>query len=273
MTVYNDSPANIATLAAALRFEPIVAHAWIHAEGQFPGNPTNPLNCAVPTAYQGHPLPHPNAPASATAIGVTPSGRFYVYRSATEGLQAAVHALHVLAPLYGYGAILAQAGSGNAYAQARTIERLLLGRRQLRIHGHTGRRGGPLCPGPPGATAPATGGSDDALATDKPLAVGTFTPGATLYAHPDGTGADVPSWPGGAEIPCGAYSHPRAVGAALMPVWPATPAGLWFVGVDHLVPGTLAIAGAVAPPPPPPPAPHTVVLSVDGKAAATITVP
>lgn len=105
MTTSNATPSNIADLASLFGFVPTAAEAWLRCESQTIPNPTNPLNIRY----------------SPTAIGSNPAG-FAVFPSAAAGLVTAHNLVYGLSPHYGYGAIVAQRGSGDAMAQAAAIE-------------------------------------------------------------------------------------------------------------------------------------------------------
>lgn len=107
MTFYNDTEANITLLASLFGFEREAVTAWLRCEGQEINNPSNPLNIR----YYGR---YPQ-------LGQNPAG-FAIYESPQAGLRDAYDMLARLAPLYGYQAILDQRDSGDAYAQARSIE-------------------------------------------------------------------------------------------------------------------------------------------------------
>lgn len=111
MTYFWDTPANVAALARAFGFAPVVARAWLRSEGQSVPNPTNPLNIeagGVTADLQTHQL----------------VGRFAAFPTASAGIEAAHELVSRLAGIarYGYAEILRQAGSGNAIAQARAVE-------------------------------------------------------------------------------------------------------------------------------------------------------
>jgi len=109
MAYYHDTDANVATLARLFGFEPLAARAWLRCEAQGVDNPTNPLNIEAGGVTAG------------AQVGSV--GGFAVFSSAGAGLAAAHDVVATLAPKYGYGAILAQRGSGDPYAQARAVER------------------------------------------------------------------------------------------------------------------------------------------------------
>jgi hypothetical protein len=103
---YNDTPENVAYLAALLGFEPIVAKAWIRLEGQGTPNPTNPLNIRN----------------SLEMIGQT-SGGFAYFEDPFRGLYSAKMVITRNAPSYGYDRILASAWNRDPLLQAKNIER------------------------------------------------------------------------------------------------------------------------------------------------------
>lgn len=106
-TVYcHDTEANVAFLALDLGFETSAILAWLRCECQSVANPTNPLNIRS-TAYG--------------AIGRNSEG-FAVYPNVETGLRAVRRLLEANASSYGYGAVLAQRSSGDAYSQARAVE-------------------------------------------------------------------------------------------------------------------------------------------------------
>lgn len=106
MTTFNDTPENIAYLAALFGFEPVTAKAWIRLEGQATANPTNPLNIRN----------------SLEMIGQTPQG-FAYFETPFHGLRSARLVIERNAPAYGYDRILNQAWSQNPLQQAKVIER------------------------------------------------------------------------------------------------------------------------------------------------------
>ena len=109
MTYYHDTDANVASLAGLFGFEPAAARAWLRCEGQATDNPSNPLNIRA---------------GGVTSTDQTGSvGGFARFANAAAGLRAAHRIVATLAPSYGYGAILAAAGSGDAHRQARAVER------------------------------------------------------------------------------------------------------------------------------------------------------
>lgn len=110
MTFFNDTPTNITTLAALFGFEEATAHGWLRAEGQARYVPSNPLN--IQCGGVTYPL----------QVGCIDPPIWAVFLSPGAGLEAAHLLVAKLAPAYGYGAILAQHGSGDAMAQARAIE-------------------------------------------------------------------------------------------------------------------------------------------------------
>ncbi|MHB8420639.1 MAG: hypothetical protein ACYDCL_21415 [Myxococcales bacterium] len=108
MSYVHDTPANVGLLAFLFGFEPIVAQSWLMAEAQAIDNPSNPLN-----------IERGGVTASLQTGSV---GAFAVFADPATGLRAAHLIPSRLAPAYGYGAVLAQAGSHNPLAQARSIE-------------------------------------------------------------------------------------------------------------------------------------------------------
>lgn len=106
---FNDTPENVAYLAALFGFEPIVAKAWLRIEGQSVANPTNPLNIRDSLEMTGY-------------IS-TPTGKYGYFEDAFRGLYSAKMVVTRNAPSYGYDSILAAAWSRDPLRQAKTIER------------------------------------------------------------------------------------------------------------------------------------------------------
>jgi len=102
---YNDTPENVAYLAALFGFEPIVAKAWIRLEGQATPNPTNPLNIRN----------------SLEMIDQTPAG-FAYFEDPFRGLYSAKMVITRNAGSYGYQAILDTAWKRDPLLQAKRIE-------------------------------------------------------------------------------------------------------------------------------------------------------
>ena len=98
-TTYNDKPANVAALAAAIPLPNVVAHAWIRAEGQAVANPTNLLNCR----WYGRPG-QLKGPAATGTAGVG----FAAYRSVAAGVADTAWLLHNSAYYAGIRAVLGQ---------------------------------------------------------------------------------------------------------------------------------------------------------------------
>ena len=98
-TTYNDKPANVAALAAAIPLPNVVAHAWIRAEGQAVANPTNLLNCR----YYGRPG-QLKGPGATGAAGVG----FAAYKSVAAGVADTAWLLHTSTYYAGIRAVLGQ---------------------------------------------------------------------------------------------------------------------------------------------------------------------
>jgi hypothetical protein len=103
---YNDTPENVAYLAALFGYELITAKAWIRLEGQGAANPTNPLNIRN----------------SLEMIGQTPGG-FAYFETPFHGLYSARKVIERNAPAYGYDTIMARAWNRDPLSQAKAIER------------------------------------------------------------------------------------------------------------------------------------------------------
>ena len=99
MTFFNDKPANVAALAAAIPLPNVVAHAWIRAEGQGTNNPTNLLNCR----YYGRPG-QLKGPGATGAAGVG----FAAYKSVAAGVADIAWLLHNSQYYAGIRAVLGQ---------------------------------------------------------------------------------------------------------------------------------------------------------------------
>ncbi|MHB8674576.1 MAG: hypothetical protein ACYDAK_12990 [Candidatus Limnocylindrales bacterium] len=157
-------------LAGLFRYEPIVAEAWIALEGQAIPNPSNPLNILSGSIAGGE-------------IGSL-GGRFAIYPSAADGLTAAYRIVSDLAPMYGYGLMLHEAGSGDAPAQAHAIEASSWAAGHYGLDGHP--RGG-IGAYVASHIANAPRGLDPMLnLAGYPLTV-TLSAGQALYEHPGDT--------------------------------------------------------------------------------------